>query len=75
MPVLDDPVSRAKLLQFEKNLRALECGEVEEKLVRLHLPRWGRGEELELPQTLAGGTLGRYVRQLLETGRDEGGEP
>ena len=49
--------------------------EVEEKLVRLHLPRWGRGEELELPQTLAGGTLGRYVRQLLETGRDEGGEP
>ena len=50
LPVLEDHISQSKLLQFEKNLCALDCGDVLEKISRLHLPE---------------GNMGSYVRRLL----------
>ena len=72
MPVLEDPVSRAKLLQFEKNLGALDCADVLEKVQRLHLPRWKEnGGEARIHQ-LTESELGTYVRKLVAgAGKDE----
>lgn len=66
MPVLEDPVSKGKLLQFEKNLCALDCQEVLEKICSLHLPecREVLGEKHGIEQIVQG-TMGNYVRKLL----------
>lgn len=74
VPVLEDGISRAKLLQFEKNLSALECGDVMEKITRLHLPQvpeeiFARPEELL--EELTEGRMGQYVRDLLAAGPQE----
>lgn len=71
MPVLEDKISRAKLLQFEKNLSALECADVLEKIVRLHLPLWEGEAEQRLPESLGAGELAQYVRKLLEAAPGE----
>lgn len=72
MPVLEDDISRAKLLQFEKNLSALECSGVLEKIRRLHLPDWRQRKTGEtLPEALVEGELGIYVRRLLKGGGEE----
>lgn len=69
MPVLGDPISRAKLLQFEKNMNVLEYQDVLEKTERLYLPEWKEtGGKQEFLEALVRGTLGRYVREVLETG-------
>ena len=66
MPVLEDPISRAKILQFEKSLRALELSELQEKIRKLHLPEWkGHGAGQELIERLVKGRLGDYIRRLL----------
>ena len=74
VPVLEDGISRAKLLQFEKNLSALECGDVLEKIVRLHLPQIPE-ESFErsgvLLEELAEGCMGQYVRRLLKSRKEE----
>ena len=67
MPVLEDTISKSKLLQFEKNLNALDCQEVLERLHRLHLPEVraepGGKDGIE---RLINGSMGAYVRKLLE---------
>lgn len=71
MPVLEDGISRAKLLQFEKNVNALECSGILGKIQRLHLPPWRDPEDQgELPESLVLGELGSYVRRLLEKGEE-----
>jgi len=69
MPVLSDPVSQAKLSQFERDLDALSCADVLEKTVRLYLPK----QEMELRRgadalidALVGGEMGTFVRHLLQ---------
>lgn len=72
MPVLEDDISRAKLLQFEKNVHALECSDIFEKIQRLHLPLWeetGNGEKLL--ERLAAGELGSYIRRMLTKEAEE----
>lgn len=66
MPVLDDSASRSKILQFEKNLGALDCQEVLQKICRLHLPEWNGsiGGTYEV-ERLVQGSMGHYVRKLL----------
>lgn len=65
MPVLEDTISRAKLLQFEKNAAAMEYLGVLEKVKRLHLPTWHQPEG-RIPESLVPGELGTYIRRLLE---------
>ncbi|MDO5344744.1 MAG: hypothetical protein Q4E91_03260 [Lachnospiraceae bacterium] len=75
MPVLEDHISRAKLLQFEKNVNALEYSGIFEKIQRLHLPGWrDRRKEGNLLEGLVLGELGSYVRRLLETGEEKADE-
>ena len=67
MPVLEDSISKSKLLQFEKNLNALDCQDVLEKICRLHLPEgradFGGKDGIE---KMVNGSMGIYVRKLLE---------
>ncbi len=67
MPVLGDRISAAKVTQFEKNLEALDYGDVLEKIEKLRLPRTqlqGSGERLTA--NLAAGRLGRFTAELIE---------
>lgn len=70
MPVLEDAVSKNKLLQFEKNLNALDCQDVLEKLQRLHLPElrgdFGGKDGME---RMVNGSMGSFVRRLLSEGK------
>lgn len=70
MPVLEDTVSKNKLLQFEKNLNALDCQDVLEKLQRLHLPElrgdFGGKDGME---RMVNGSMGSFVRRLLSEGK------
>ena len=54
MPVRDDPVSRAKLEQYEACLRIMEFGSLLEKTVKLSLPDFG--------------DLGCEMQNLIDTG-------
>lgn len=66
MPVLEDAVSRSKLLQFEKNLSALDCQDVQEKICRLHLPEWsGEPGGKDGIERMVNGAMGSWVRKLL----------
>lgn len=66
VPVLEDTISKGKILQFEKNLSALDCQDVLKKVCKLHLPEWresfdgkhGIGPVVQ-------GSLGTYVRKLV----------
>lgn len=66
MPVLDDSVSRSKVLQFEKNLSALDCQDVLKKICKLHLPdpKESFGGKHVVDQ-MVHGSMGAYVRKLL----------
>ena len=65
MPILDDPVSRGKLLQFEKILSALEYEDIQEKIKKLQLPNWNEPENGEdRIEWLLHGELGYFVRRL-----------
>lgn len=67
MPVLEDDISRSKILQFEKNMTALECQELHSKICKLHLPEWeGLAEGRDLVEQLLCGKLGNFVRRLLK---------
>ncbi|MDY3250089.1 MAG: hypothetical protein SOX32_07050 [Candidatus Choladocola sp.] len=66
MPVQDDMISKAKILQYEKLLQMLEMETVKEKTCRLHLPLQMIQRENGNPvQQLVWGTMGDYVRRLL----------
>lgn len=66
MPVQDDMISQAKLLQYEKLLHMLELEEVESKTKRLRLPVQPlQKENGNLTQQLVWGEMGSFVRRLL----------
>ena len=66
MPVQDDMISQAKLLQYEKLLHMLELEEVESKTKRLRLPVQPlQKENGNLTQHLVWGEMGSFVRRLL----------
>ena len=67
VPVLPDPVSRAKLSQFEKNLEALSLGDLASSITHLFLPELTvRNFGAALLDDLAFGRMGQFVRGLLE---------
>lgn len=66
MPIQDDMISQAKLLQYEKLLRMLELEEIENKTRRLRLPVQPlQKENGNLTQQLVWGEMGNYVRRML----------
>lgn len=66
-PILPDPVSRAKVSQFEKNLDALSMSEIRMKLIRLYLPSVTvHNLGASLLDDLMYGSMGQFVRQMLE---------
>lgn len=74
MPVLPDAISRAKVTQFERNLEALSCSDILERMVRLYLPAISpdrSGGRDKLLDTLAYGDMGDFVRRLLREGSAE----
>ncbi|MDD2957343.1 MAG: hypothetical protein PHE06_03080 [Lachnospiraceae bacterium] len=67
VPILEDDISRARQLQFEKNLKAMECQEVLDKMRKLHLPIWqSGGRNADLLERMIWGDMGKYVRNMLE---------
>lgn len=66
MPVQEDMVSKAKLLQYEKLVHMLELDEILEKTKRIRLPvQTVSKENGNLTQQLVWGEMGNYVRRLL----------
>lgn len=66
MPVLDDPVSRAKLMQYEKLIGMLDHNDLIQKTVKIKIPSQKINfEQGQLTRQLADGELGDYVRELL----------
>lgn len=66
MPVQDDMISQAKLLQYEKLLHMLELEDLESKTKRLRLPVQPLQKETgNLTQQLVWGEMGSFVRRLL----------
>ena len=67
MPVLPDPLSRAKLSQYEKDMEALSMQPLMDRTVRLYLPevhpQSGGAGFLE---SLLSSNLGAYTRKLLK---------
>ncbi len=63
MPVRDDPVSRAKIEQYEAMLRILEYGEILDKSERILIP--GMEGLYGNLLNLADSPMGDYVRRLL----------
>ena len=66
LPILPDPVSRAKVSQFEKNLEALSMEDLKHDMVRLYLPNVSvRSLGASLLDDLVYGAMGQFVRQLI----------
>lgn len=66
MPVQEDMMSKAKLLQYEKLLHMLDLEEIETRTRRLHLPVQPlQKENGNLTQQLVWGEMGNFVRHLL----------
>lgn len=66
MPVQDDMISQAKLLQYEKLLHMLELDEIEEKTKRIRLPVQPLQKESgNLTQQLVWGEMGNFVRRMM----------
>ncbi len=67
VPVLTDPVSKAKLRQFADNIERVEGQKLAEKLRYLHLPEPGKLEEntdIAFPERIVQGRMGMYVQKL-----------
>lgn len=66
MPVQEDLAAAAKLLQYEKQLRMLEQGEVLERTKKIQVPSQVlvRGDG-DITQQLVWGEMGNFVRKLL----------
>ncbi len=67
MPILPDPVSRAKVSQFEKNLQALSMEDLKRSIIRLYLPSVSvHSLGASLLDDLLYGNMGQFVRRLLD---------
>ncbi len=67
MPILPDPVSRAKVMQFEKNLEALSMEDLKRSMIRLYLPSVNiHNLGASLLDDLLYGSMGQFVRRLME---------
>ncbi len=67
MPILPDPVSRAKISQFEKNLEALSMEDLKRSMIRLYLPSVSiHNLGASLLDDLLYGSMGQFVHRLLE---------
>ena len=65
MPVLDDPVSRAKLNEFMKNLKRQGAEKLGDRIMRLQVPAVEMDfSDRDFPETIARGKMGEYVRRL-----------
>ena len=74
MPLATDPVSRAKLSQFEKDMEALSMTDVMERTVRLYLPKAGpKSGTTDLTDDLLYGRMGQFVRKMLREEAAEAG--
>ena len=69
LPILPDPVSRAKISQFDRNLEALSMEDLKQGLIRLYLPSVTvRNPGAALLDDLVYGKMGQFVQKL---GREE----
>ena len=69
LPVLEDPVSRAKLQAFDRYLSAAGAVSLKEKICRLRLPKTCPLSSMEnCMDQLLWGEMGDFVRALLEGG-------
>ena len=69
LPVLEDPVSRAKLQAFDRYLSAAGAVSLKEKICRLRLPKTRPLSSMEnCMDQLLWGEMGDFVRALLEGG-------
>lgn len=69
LPVLEDPVSRAKLQAFDRYLSAAGAVSLKEKICRLRLPKTRPLSSMEnCMDQLLWGEMGDFVRVLLEGG-------
>ncbi len=67
MPILPDPLSRAKISQFDKNLEALSMEDLKRNMIRLYLPSVSiHNLGASLLDDLLYGSMGQFVRRLLE---------
>ena len=67
VPILQDPVSRAKISQFDRNMEALGRQELLRAQVRIYLPEVTvRSSGAALLDDLAYGKMGQFARRLLE---------
>ncbi len=65
MPILPDPVSRAKISQFEKNLEALSMEDLKRSMIRLYLPSVNvHSLGSSMLDDLLYGSMGQFVRRL-----------
>ena len=71
MPVLNDRASAAKIRQFEKNLEALDYGDVLAKLQKIRLPRTQiQGSGGRLLENLASGRLGEFTKGVIREDKE-----
>lgn len=67
MPLLPDPMSRAKVSQYEKDMEALSMRHILDRTVRLYLPEVGiKGSGLTFLDNLLSSPMGDYTRKLLD---------
>lgn len=65
MPVQEDPLAKAKLVQYDRLLQMLELEELQQKTAKIHVPVQPLQKEGDLVQQLVWGETGEYVRRLL----------
>lgn len=66
MPIQEDMISKAKLLQYEKLIHMLDLDGILDKTKRIRLPAQAVSKENgNLTQQLVWGEMGNYVRRLL----------
>ena len=71
MPVLEDPVSRAKLEAFDQYISAAGAFSLKEKICRIRLPKLRPPGSMEgCIDQLLWGEMGDFVRALLEGGQN-----
>ncbi|MBP3218548.1 MAG: hypothetical protein J6M46_09265, partial [Lachnospiraceae bacterium] len=67
VPILADPMSRAKISQFDRNMKALGKDVLLSSMVRIYLPEVEvRSSGAALLDDLAYGRMGQFARRLLE---------
>ena len=67
VPILTDPMSRAKVSQFDRNMNALGKEVLLSSMVRIYLPEvMVRSSGAALLDDLAYGKMGQFARRLLD---------